>query len=172
MCIRDRNYYAEVSIGATQNNNVNSVSKRRLQDSGSDNIIAFNSPMFDRTFTGGLGLTASRTIGAASAFSIIANFTDSEQDVETSDDAEGYSLTFSLDTTVGNQSLSPYLIGSKTDNKDDATAFSFMYGIGGSFPAGDRSTYNYGYAYTDSKNNRNLNDTTADETNAISHGFT
>ena len=166
------NYYAEVSIGATQNNNVNSVSKRRLQDSGSDNIIAFNSPMFDRTFTGGLGLTASRTIGAASAFSIIANFTDSEQDVETSDDAESYSLTFSLDTTVGNQSLSPYLIGSKTDNKDDATAFSFMYGIGGSFPAGDRSTYNYGYAYTDSKNNRNLNDTTADETNAISHGFT
>ena len=166
------NYYAEVSIGATQNNNVNSVSKRRLQDSGSDNIIAFNSPMFDRTFTGGLGLTASRTIGAASAFSIIANFTDSEQDVETSDDAESYSLTFSLDTTVGNQSLSPYLIGSKTDNKDDATAFSFMYGIGGSFPAGDRSTYSYGYAYTDSKNNRNTTDTTADETNAISHGFT
>ena len=166
------NYYAEVSFGATQNNNVNSVSKRRLQDSGSDNIIAFNSPMFDRTFTGGLGLTASRTIGAASAFSIIANFTDSEQDVETSDDAESYSLTFSLDTTVGNQSLSPYLIGSKTDNKDDATAFSFMYGIGGSFPAGDRSTYSYGYAYTDSKNNRNTTDTTADETNAISHGFT
>ena len=166
------NYYAEVSFGATQNNNVNSVSKRRLQDSGSDSIIAFNSPMFDRTFTGGLGLTASRTIGAASAFSIIANFTDSEQDVETSDDAESYSLTFSLDTTVGNQSLSPYLIGSKTDNKDDATAFSFMYGIGGSFPAGDRSTYSYGYAYTDSKNNRNTTDTTADETNAISHGFT
>ena len=93
--------------------------------------------MFDRTFTGGLGLTASRTIGAAPF--VIANFTDSEQDVETSDDAESYSLAFSLDTTVGNQSLSPYLIGSKTDNKDDATAFSFMYGIGGSFPAGDRS---------------------------------
>ena len=166
------NYYAEVSFGATQNNNVNSDSKRRIQDSGPDSIIAFNSPMFDRTFTGGLGLTASRTIGEASAFSIIANFTDSEQDVETSDDAESYSLTFSLDTTVGNQSLSPYLIGSKTDNKDDATAFSFMYGIGGSFPAGDRSTYSYGYAYTDSKNNRNTTDTTADETNAISHGFT
>ena len=36
------NYYAEVSFGATQNNNVNSVSKRRIQDSGSDSITTFN----------------------------------------------------------------------------------------------------------------------------------
>ncbi len=166
------NYYAEVSIGATQNNNVNSVSKRRLQDSGSDNIIAFNSPMFDRTYTQSLGLTASRTIGEGSAFSMNLALTDSRQSFETSDDLESYGLTFALDTTVGNQALSPYLITSKTDNKDDATAYSFMYGIGGSFPSGDRSTYNYGYSYSDARNDRNTTDTTADETNAISHGFT
>ena len=166
------NYYAEVSIGATQNNNVNSVSKRRLQDSGSDNIIAFNSPMFDRTYTQSLGLTASRTIGEGSAFSMNLALTDSRQNFETSDDLESYGLTFALDTTVGNQALSPYLITSKTDNKDDATAYSFMYGIGGSFPAGDRSTYNYGYSYSDARNDRNTTDTTADETNAISHGIT
>ena len=166
------NYYAEVSIGATQNNNVNSVSKRRLQDSGSDNIIAFNSPMFDRTYTQSLGLTASRTIGEGSSFSMNLALTDSRQNFETSDDLESYGLTFALDTTVGNQALSPYLITSKTDNKDDATAYSFMYGIGGSFPAGDRSTYSYGYSYSDARNDRNTTDTTADETNAISHGIT
>jgi len=165
------NYYAEVSIGATQNNNVNSVSKTRLQDS-SDSVSAFNSPMFDRTYSQNLGLTASRAIGASSAFSINLAITDSRQNVETSDDLESYGLTFALDTTVGNQALSPYLITSKTDNKDDATAYSFMYGIGGSFPAGDRSTYSYGYSYSDAKNDRNTTDTTADETNAISHGVT
>ena len=165
------NYYADVSIGSTQNNNVNSVSKTRLQDS-SDSVIAFNSPMFDRTYTQSLGLTASRRVGEASAFSINATFTDSRQNVERSDDTESYALTFALDTTVANQALSPYLIASKTDNQDDADAFSFMYGIGGSFAAGERSTFNYGYAFTDSKSNRNTTDTTADEANSISHGVT
>ncbi len=165
------NYYADVSIGSTQNNNVNSVSKTRLQDS-SDSVIAFNSPMYDRTYTQSLGLTASRRVGEASAFSINATFTDSRQNVETSDDTESYALTFALDTTVANQALSPYLIASKTDNQDDADAFSFMYGIGGSFAAGERSTFNYGYAFTDSKSNRNTTDTTADEANSISHGVT
>ena len=165
------NYYAEVSIGGTQNNNVNSVTKNRLQDS-SDSVIPFNSPMYDRTYTQSLGLTASRTIGEGSAFSMNLALTDSRQNFETSDDLESYGLTFALDTTVGNQALSPYLITSKTDNKDDATAYSFMYGIGGSFPAGDRSTYSYGYSYSDARNDRNTTDTTADETNAISHGIT
>ena len=119
------NYYAEVSIGGTQNNNVNSVTKNRLQDS-SDSVIPFNSPMYDRTYTQSLGLTASRTIGEGSAFSMNLALTDSRQNFETSDDLESYGLTFALDTTVGNQALSPYLITSKTDNKDDATAFSFM----------------------------------------------
>ena len=165
------NYYADVSIGGTQNNNVNSVTKNRLQDS-SDSVIPFNSPMYDRTYTQSLGLTASRKVGEASAFSINATVTDSRQNVETSDDSESYALTFALDTTVANQALSPYLIASKTDNQDDADAFSFMYGIGGSFAAGERSTFSYGYSYMDSKSNRNTTDTTADETNSISHGVT
>ncbi len=165
------NYYADVSIGGTQNNNVNSVTKNRLQDS-SDSVIAFNSPMYDRTYTQSLGLTASRKVGEASAFSINATVSDSRQNAETSDDFESYGLTFALDTTVGNQALSPYLIASKTDNQDDADAFSFMYGIGGSFAAGERSTFSYGYSYMDSKGNRNTTDTTADETNSISHGVT
>tara|TARA_B100001123_G_scaffold127074_1_gene147858 strand:+ start:154 stop:1872 length:1719 start_codon:yes stop_codon:yes gene_type:complete len=165
------NYYADVSIGGTQNNNVNSVTKNRLQDS-SDSVIPFNSPMYDRTYTQSLGLTASRKVGEASAFSINATVSDSRQNAETSDDFESYGLTFALDTTVGNQALSPYLIASKTDNQDDADAFSFMYGIGGSFAAGERSTFSYGYSYMDSKGNRNTTDTTADETNSISHGVT
>jgi len=165
------NYYADISIGGTQNNNVNSVTKNRLQDS-SDSVIPFNSPMYDRTYTQNLGLTASRKVGEASAFSINATVTDSRQNVETSDDSESYALTFALDTTVANQALSPYLIASKTDNQDDADAFSFMYGIGGSFAAGERSTFSYGYSYMDSKGNRNTTDTTADETNSISHGVT
>ena len=165
------NYYADISIGGTQNNNVNSVTKNRLQDS-SDTVIPFNSPMYDRTYTQNLGLTASRKVGEASAFSINATVTDSRQNVETSDDSESYALTFALDTTVANQALSPYLIASKTDNQDDADAFSFMYGIGGSFAAGERSTFSYGYSFTDSKSNRNTTDTTADEANSISHGVT
>ena len=165
------NYYADISIGGTQNNNVNSVTKNRLQDS-SDSVIPFNSPMYDRTYTQTLGLTASRKVGEASAFSINATVSDSRQNFETSDDFESYGLTFALDTTVGNQALSPYLIASKTDNQDDADAFSFMYGIGGSFAAGERSTFSYGYSFTDSKSNRNTTDTTADEANSISHGFT
>ena len=165
------NYYADVSIGGTQNNNVNSVTKNRLQDS-SDSVIAFNSPMYDRTYTQSLGLTASRKVGEASAFSINATVSDSHQNVETSDDFESYGLTFAFDTSVGNQALAPYLILNKTDNQDDADAFSFMGGIGGSFVAGERSAFSYGYSYMDSKGNRNTTDTTADETNTISHGIT
>ena len=85
---------------------------------------------------------------------------------------ESYGLTFALDTIVGNQSLSPYLILSKSDYQDDADSFSFMYGIGGYFSVGERNSFSYGYSYTDSKGNRNTSDTLADETNAISHGFT
>ena len=46
-----------------------------------------------------------------------------------------------------------------------------MVGIGGFFSAGedDQHSISYGYALSDSKNNRNMNDTTADETNAIGH---
>ncbi len=162
------NFYAEVGGGFIQNNNVNSVSKNRLQVS-SDEIIPFNSAMHDRTYSSSFGLTALRSVGEGSSFMINAGFSDSRQVIDTADDFDSYSLTFAFDTTIGNQSISPYLSLSKTDNQDDADNFATGAGIGGFFPVGDRNSFSYGYAYSESKNNRNLNDTTADETNAIGH---
>ena len=60
---------------------------------------------------------------------------------------------------------------SKTDYQDDGDSFSFMYGIGGFFSVGERNSFSYGYSYSDSKGNHNSSDTTADQTNAIGHGF-
>ena len=80
----------------------------RLQMS-SDSITGFNSAKYDRTYSGSLGLTATRSLGEASSFMINTSFTDSDQEEETSDDFETYGLTFALDTSLGNQSLSPYL---------------------------------------------------------------
>ena len=162
------NFYADLGGGFIQNNNVNSVSKNRLQVS-SDAIVPFNSAMHDRTYSSSLGVTALRSVGEASSFMINAGFSDSRQVVDTADDFDSYSLTFAFDTTIGNQSISPYLSLSKTDNQDDADNFANGAGIGGYFPVGDRNSFSYGYAYSESKNNRNLNDTTADETNAIGH---
>jgi len=162
------NFYAEVGGGFIQNNNVNSVSKNRLQVS-SDEIIPFNSAMHDRTYSSSFGLTALRSVGEGSSFMINAGFSDSRQVIDTADDFDSYSLTFAFDTTIGNQSISPYLSLSKTDNQDDADNFATGAGIGGFFPVGDRNSFSYGYAYSESKNNRNLNDTTADETNAVGH---
>ncbi len=162
------NFYADLGGGFIQNNNVNSVSKNRLQVS-SNSIIPFNSAMHDRTYSGSFGLTALRSVGEASSLMINAGFSDSRQVTDTADDFDTYSLTFAFDTTIGNQSLSPYLTLSKTDNQDDADNFSTGAGIGGYFPVGDRNSFSYGYSFSDSKNNRNLNDTTADETNAIGH---
>ena len=98
--------------------------------------------------------------------------TKSEQYFETSDDFESYGLTLAIDTVLGNQSLSPYLILGKTDYIDDADSFSFMYGIGGYFSLGERNSFSYGYSYSDSKANRNTSDTAARDTNAIAHGYT
>ncbi len=162
------NFYADLGGGFIQNNNVNSVSKNRLQVS-SGSITSFNSAMHDRTYSSSFGLTALRSVGEASSFMINAGFSDSRQVVDTADDFDAYNLTFAFDTTIGNQSLSPYLTLSKTDNQDDADNFSTGAGIGGYFPVGDRNSFSYGYAYSESKNNRNLNDTTADETNAVGH---
>ena len=61
---------------------------------------------------------------------------------------------------------------SKSDYVDDADSFSFMYGIGGYFSVGDRNSFSYGYSYSDSKGNHNSSDSTANETNSISHGYT
>ena len=163
------NFYADISIGAIHTDNVNSVSKSRTQLS-SDSLTGFNTAKYDRTLSGSLGLTATRSIGEASSFMINLSQTKSEQYFETSDDFESYGLTLALDTTVGNQSLSPYLMLSKSDYVDDADSFSFMYGIGGYFSVGERNSFSYGYSYSDSKGNHNSSDSTAHETNSISHG--
>ena len=138
----------------------------------SDSVTGFNTAKHDRTLSGGLGFTATRSIGESSSFMINLSQTKSEQYQETSDDYESYGLTFAFDTIVGNQSLSPYLILSKSDYQDDADSFSFMYGIGGYFSAGERNSFSYGYSYSDSKANHNSSDTTANETNSIGHGYT
>ena len=44
------NFYADIGIGAIQSNNVNSVSRTRLQSS-SDELKEFGSPMHDRTYS-------------------------------------------------------------------------------------------------------------------------
>ncbi len=163
------NFYADLGMGGIQNNNVNSVSKSRLQYS-SDEIIGFNTAKWDRTYSGSLGLTATRALGAASSFMINTGFTDSRQSVDTSDDFQSYGLTLALDTSLGNQSLSPYFMLSKTDYMDDADSFSMMMGMGGFFSVGDRHSFNYSYSYSDAKGNNNTSDTTADATNAIGHG--
>ena len=137
----------------------------------SDSVIGFNTAKHDRTLSGSLGLTATRSIGETSSLMINLSQTKSEQYFETSDDFESYGLTLALDTSVGNQSLSPFLMLSKTDYQDDADSFSFMYGIGGYFSVGERNSFSYGYSYSDSKGNHNSSDTTADQTNAIGHGF-
>ena len=165
------NFYADISLGGIHSQNVNSVSKTRLQSS-SDEVIGFNTAKYDRTYSGNLGLTATRSIGEASSFMINMNVTDSDQEEERSDDFESYGLTLALDTSLGNQNLSPYLMLNKTDYQDDADSFSLLYGIGGYFSAGDRNSFSYGYSFSDSKNNKNSTDTTANETNAIGHGFT
>ena len=164
------NFYADLGAGVIQNNNVNSVSKNRLQVS-SDAIIPFNSAMHDRTYSSNIGVTAVRNVGEASALAINMGFADSRQNTGTSDDFDSYSLTISYDTSLGNQSISPYLSVSKTDNQDDADNFVSAIGFGGYFSVGEEGvhSFNYGYSLSDSKNNRNLNDTTADETNAIGH---
>ena len=165
------NFYADISLGGIHSENVNSVSKTRLQMS-SDSITGFNSAKYDRTYSGSLGLTATRSLGEASSFMINTSFTASDQEEDTSDDFETYGLTLALDTSLGNQSLSPYLMLSKTDYQDDADSFSLLSGIGGYFSAGERNSFSYGYSFSDSKGNRNTTDTTANETNAIGHGIT
>jgi len=164
------NLYADISLGAIHTDNVNSVSKTRTQMS-SDSVIGFNTAKYDRTLSGNLGLTATRSIGEASSFMINLSHTESEQYQETSDDFESYGMTLALDTSLGSQSLSPYLMLSKTDYQDDADSISLMYGIGGYFSVGERNSFSYGYSYSDSKGNHNSSDTTANETNAIGHGF-
>ena len=174
--LRDRepslwNLTADIGFGATFSNNVNSVSKTRLK-LDSDSITDFTSPKHDRTEVASIGVGATRPIGEES--SLLLNFahTTSNQYQEADDDFQSYGLTIGLDTTLGNQSLSPYVITSKTDAQHDADSFSLMLGIGGFFTAGERHSFSYGYSYTDSKANENMSDLTAEDTNAIGHSYT
>ena len=165
------NLTADVGFGLTFSNNVNSVSKTRLKYDANE-IAAFTSPKHDRTEVASIGIAATRPIGEES--SLLLNFahTTSNQYQEADDDFQSYGLTIGLDTTLGNQSLSPYVIMSKTDAQHDADSFSLMLGIGGFFTAGERHSFSYGYSYSDSKANVNASDGTADETNSIGHGYT
>ena len=158
-------------VGNVWSDNVNSVSKTRLKKS-SDSTIEFNSAKYDSTASASMGISATRPVGEQSSLLINFSHTTSDQDQELDDDSQSYALTFGLDTILGNQSLSPYLIMNKTDAMADADSFSFMYGVGGFFSVGERNSINYGYSYTDSKANHNSSDTTANETNAIAHGYT
>ena len=174
--LRDRepslwNLTADIGFGLTFSDNVNSVSKTRLKYDENE-ITAFTSPKHDRTEVASIGIAATRPIGEES--SLLLNFahTTSNQYQEADDDFQSYGLTIGLDTTLGNQSLSPYVIMSKTDAQHDADSFSLMLGIGGFFTAGERHSFSYGYSYSDSKANVNASDGTADETNSIGHGYT
>tara|TARA_B100001175_G_scaffold210446_1_gene178743 strand:+ start:7463 stop:8767 length:1305 start_codon:yes stop_codon:yes gene_type:complete len=174
--LRDRepslwNLTADLSFGALYNDNVNSVSKLRLK-SESDTIVGFNSAKYDRTLSGGLGVSATRPIGEESSLLINLSHSSSEQYQETDDDYQSYGFTFALDTVLGGQSLSPYFMLSKSDYQTDADSFSKMWGIGGFFSVGERNSFSYGYSFSDSKGNLNSMDTTANETNSIGHSFT
>ena len=162
---------ADISTGVLYSDNVNNVSKTRTKSS-SDNVIAFNSAMYDRTLTGGLGISASRPVGEQSSFLINFSHSLSEQYQETDDDFQSYGLTLGLDTVLGNQSLSPYLMLSKSDYQTDADSFSVIGGIGGFFTIGERNSISYGYSFSDSKGNQNTSDVTAAESNSVSHGIT
>ena len=61
---------------------------------------------------------------------------------------------------------------SKSDYQTDADSFSKMYGFGGFFSVGERNSFSYGYAFSDSKGDRNASDDYCNETNAIGHSFT
>ena len=174
--LRDRepslwNLTADISVGSLFTNNVNSVSKTRTKEE-SGSVVGFNSAMHDRTLSGGLGISATRPIGEESSLLINASHSLSEQYFESDDDYQSYGLTLALDTVLGNQSLSPYLMLSKSDYQHDADSFSKMYGIGGFFSVGERNSFSYGYAYSNSKGNDNSMDTTANETNSVGHSFT
>ena len=163
-------FVAGVNWGLSQSNNVNNVSKTRLALT-SDAIDVSTSPMHDRTYSASTDLSAVRRIGEDSSFLMSASVSDSRQVIETGDDVEGYTFTTAYDTTIGNQGISIFAMASKSDYIDDADSFSSMFGLSGFFPSGDRSTYSYSYTFSDSKGNHNSSDTTANETNAIGHGF-
>ncbi len=161
----------DLSTGVITSDNVNSVSSTRFKESSSERE-EFNSPKFDRTLSGSIGLSASRPVGEESSLLINLSQTTSEQYLESDDDFQSYGLTLGLDTVFLGQSISPYYILSKSDYQHDADSFSKMYGLGGFFSVGERNSFSYGFSYSNSKGNNNESDTTANETNASGHSIT
>ena len=159
----------DLSTGVITSDNVNSVSRTRLKMT-SDEREEFGSAKHDRTGSGSLAISASRPVGEQSSLLISLSHSTSDQYQELDDDFQSYGLTLGLDTVLGNQNLSPYLIIGKTDYVADADSFSLMYGIGGNFTVGENHSFSYGYSFTDSKANHNSMDNTADDDNAIAHG--
>ena len=159
----------DVGLSSVWSNNVNSVSRTRLKMT-SDEREEFGSAKHDRTGSGSLAISASRPVGEQSSLLISLSHSTSDQYQELDDDFQSYGLTLGLDTVLGNQNLSPYLIIGKTDYVADADSFSLMYGIGGNFTVGENHSFSYGYSFTDSKANHNSMDNTADDDNAIAHG--
>ena len=164
------NFYADISIGGIQNQNVNSVSKTGLKSS-SDEVIDFTTPKYDRTYSESLGFTALRAIGEASSVMFNISGTYSHQDDENTDDFDSLGLMVSYDTSVGNHSISPYFMLSQTDYAADALSTSVMAGIGDYISLNDKHSISYGYSYSDSKGNQTSSHATADETNSIGHSY-
>ena len=133
------NFALDIGLSNAWTNNVNDVSKTRLKMS-SDSKAAFTSAKYDRTGSGSLGLSASRPFGEESSLLINLSHSSSDQYEERDDDVQSYGFTLGIDTVLGNQNLSPYYILNKTDNAADADAYSYMYGVGGFFTAGERNT--------------------------------
>ena len=59
-------FAADISAGSVFSDNVNSVSKTRMK-SESDSVVGFNSAKYDRTLSGGLGISATRPVGEESS---------------------------------------------------------------------------------------------------------
>ena len=164
------NFYADVSLGGTFNQNVNNVSKTRTKQS-SDDIVEFGTAKYDHTLSESIGVTAARSVGEVSSLMFNLSGTASQQDVDTTDDYESLGLTFAFDTSIDKHTLSPYLMLSRTDYATDAISMSTMVGFGNYYLINDSHSINYGYFYIDSKSNTTTSHTTADETNAKAHNF-
>jgi len=118
-----------------------------------------------------MGFTAVRSIGEASSMMFNFSGTGSRQDVDTTDNFETLGLTLGFDTSIGNHSLSPYLMLNTIDYETDAINTSFMVGFGNYYAINDAHSLNYGYSYSDSKSNQTPTYTTADATNVIGHSI-
>ena len=164
-------FYADLGLGGLFNQNVNSVSKTRTKQS-SGSVDDFNSPMFDNVYSGSMGFTVIRSIGEASSMMINLSGTGSRQDVETTDNYESKGLTLAYDTSIGNHLVSPYFMLNKTTYETDATNIALMTGFGNYYTINDSHALNYGYSYSDSKNNQNTGHLTSADTNTISQSIT